>query len=97
MVDTSANYMGGHSEILVGEGVDRWRSCGDGQGRALTVVSKFGYASVSMPQLRLLRRTCLNTQHRVTLYKHLLDVSVGSDGCEAHAVTVRFARELLLV
>lgn len=47
VVDTSANYMGGNSEILVGEGVDRWRSCGNGEGKTLTVVSKFGYASVS--------------------------------------------------
>ena len=53
VVDTSANYMGGNSEILVGEGIDRWRSNGDGEGKSLTVVSKFGYASVSVLQPRL--------------------------------------------
>lgn len=58
MVDTSANYMGGNSEMLVGEGVDRWQSCGDGEGKALAVVSKFGYASVSVLQLQL-HRACL--------------------------------------
>lgn len=55
VVDTSANYMGGNSEMLVGEGVDRWRSSGDGEGKSLTVVSKFGYASVSVLQLQLHR------------------------------------------
>lgn len=39
--------MGGNSELLVGEGIDRWQASGDGEGRTLTVVSKFGYASVS--------------------------------------------------
>ncbi|CAM9463601.1 unnamed protein product, partial [Hapterophycus canaliculatus] len=37
--------MGGNSELLVGEGVDRWRASGGGEGKNLTVVSKFGYAS----------------------------------------------------
>ncbi|CAM9500083.1 unnamed protein product [Scytosiphon promiscuus] len=45
VVDTSANYMGGNSELLVGEGVDRWRTSGGGEDKDLTVVSKFGYAS----------------------------------------------------
>ena len=53
VVDTSANYMGGNSEILVGEGVDRWRSSGDGEEKSLTVISKFGYASVSVLQPQL--------------------------------------------
>lgn len=52
VVDTSANYMGGNSELLVGEGVDRWRSSGGGEGKNLTVVSKFGYASVSARLVR---------------------------------------------
>ena len=51
VVDTSANYMGGNSELLVGEGVDRWRASGDGDGKSLTVVSKFGYASVRVHRL----------------------------------------------
>ena len=47
VVDTSANYMGGNSELMVGEGVDRWRVSGGGEDKRLTVVSKFGYSSVS--------------------------------------------------
>lgn len=47
VVDTSANYMGGNSELMVGEVVDRWRVSGGGEDKRLTVVSKFGYASVS--------------------------------------------------
>ncbi|CAM9515267.1 unnamed protein product [Laminaria digitata] len=45
VVDTSANYMGGNSEVMVGEVVDRWRTSGGGEDKRLTVVSKFGYAS----------------------------------------------------
>lgn len=48
VVDTSANYMGGNSELLVGEGVDRWLASGEGNDKSLTVVSKFGYAAVSL-------------------------------------------------
>lgn len=51
VVETSANYMGGNSELLVGEGIDRWRASGNSEGNILTVVSKFGYASVSVHQL----------------------------------------------
>ncbi|CAN0159131.1 unnamed protein product [Ectocarpus sp. 6 AP-2014] len=45
VVDTSANYMGGNSELLVGEGVDRWLASGEGKDTSITVVSKFGYAA----------------------------------------------------
>lgn len=54
VVETSANYMGGNSELLVGEGVDRWRASDNGgEEKSLAVVSKFGYASVSVRQLVL--------------------------------------------
>ncbi|CAN0419253.1 unnamed protein product [Ectocarpus sp. 13 AM-2016] len=40
--------MGGNSELLVGEGVDRWLASGEGKDTSMTVVSKFGYAAVSL-------------------------------------------------
>lgn len=50
VVDTSANYTGGGSEKMVGQVVDRWLASREDEGKApsLTVVSKFGYASVSL-------------------------------------------------
>lgn len=48
VVDTSANYTGGASEKLVGKGILRWRDSAEGNSTNLKVISKFGYASVSI-------------------------------------------------
>lgn len=47
-MDTSAAYMGGFSEKMVGAVLDRRRESGEDDGKDLTIISKFGYVSVSI-------------------------------------------------
>lgn len=52
VVDTSANYTGGSSERLVGDVINRWQESGESKAaEGVVVVSKFGYASVSITKL----------------------------------------------
>lgn len=46
VVDTSANYTGGKSEMMVGHVLNRWRASPEGKDTSVNVVSKFGYTSV---------------------------------------------------
>lgn len=48
VVDTGAHYMGGTSETMVADVVDRWLSSAEGEGKSCRLISKFGYASVRL-------------------------------------------------
>ncbi|CAN0267067.1 unnamed protein product [Ectocarpus sp. 6 AP-2014] len=81
VVDTSANYMGGNSELLVGEGVDRWLASGEGKDTSITVVSKFGYAAAGskLPGVAHVAPGLSHSLHP-DFYRHELSASTGRLG-----------------